>query len=77
MHRVKAMADWLDTIPPDPPFHSRPEFRFYADLTDAEFDAVQALMRQRAEEALGEAGRLQAELDRRAANHDSEPPEAA
>lgn len=61
-YRVAAFADWLDTIPPDPPFHTRPAFRFFADLSGAEIDAAAALMRQRAAAAFAEAERLEREL---------------
>ena len=60
-HRVTAFCDWLDTIPPTPPFHTRPEFRFYADLTDAEIDASQAEMRRRADAALAMVQYLEGE----------------
>jgi hypothetical protein len=46
-HRVTAFCDWLDTVPPTPPFHTLPAFKFFADLSDAEFDAAGAEMRKR------------------------------
>jgi len=59
--RVIAMADWLDTIPPDPPFHLHPDFKAFRDLTHAELDAVQAEMKRRAQQARVEADALEAE----------------
>ena len=60
-HRVTAFCDWLVTIPPVPPFHSHPAFRFYRDLTDAEFQAAQREMIRRADAAMAEADALEAE----------------
>ena len=59
-HRVKAFCDWLDTVPPQPPFHTRPEFEFYSDLSDAEMSAAQAEMQRRGNAAQGEADELKA-----------------
>jgi hypothetical protein len=59
-HRVTAFCDWLDTIPASPPIYTRPEFRFYRDLTADEFDAAADEMRRRGEAALAEARELQA-----------------
>jgi len=47
-HRIKAFCDWLDTIPPDPPFHEHPAFRFFADLVPDEIEAPFEEMRARA-----------------------------
>lgn len=66
-HRVARFYDWLESIPPHPPFHTRPEFRFYADLTDDEVDAAQAEMRRRGEALQREAETLSAEAAKRAA----------
>tara|TARA_E500000305_G_C3851406_1_gene156299 strand:+ start:93 stop:302 length:210 start_codon:yes stop_codon:yes gene_type:complete len=60
-HRVSAFCNWLDTIPPDPPFHAHPAFRFYRDLTDAEFWAAQKEMKRRADAAMAEADALERE----------------
>ncbi|KKW93942.1 hypothetical protein YP76_04695 [Sphingobium chungbukense] len=46
--RVIAMADWLDTIPSEPPFHQQPGFAAFSDLTDSEIVAVQQEMLRRA-----------------------------
>jgi len=64
-HRVIAFCDWLDTIPPSPPFHSRPEFRFYSDLSPLEMTAAQKEMERRADWAQAEADALEAEGRRR------------
>lgn len=64
-HRVTAFCDWLDTIPPNPPFHTRPEFAFYRDLTGVEFKAAQIEMERRAHLALAEADALEREGHRR------------
>lgn len=60
-HRVAAFCDWLDTIPPSPPFHTRPEYRFYRDLSDVEMRAAQVEMERRALLALAEAEALERE----------------
>ena len=57
-YRVKSFCDWLETIPPNPPFHTRPEFRFYTDLTDPEMMAAQREMERRAQAAFAEADAL-------------------
>ncbi|WP_230280720.1 hypothetical protein [Croceicoccus sp. Ery15] len=64
-HRVTAFCDWLDTIPPSPPFHTRSEFRFYRDLSDVEMRAAQVEMERRALLALAEADALEAEVTMR------------
>lgn len=60
-HRIKAFCDWLETIPPSPPFHTHPAFRFYADLTDAEIMAASNEMRRRGEALRAEAEALRNE----------------
>lgn len=57
-HRVKAFCEWLETIPPEPPFHQHPGFRFFSDLTDEEFAAAKRSMRIRGMIAQAEADRL-------------------
>lgn len=64
-HRVIAFCDWLDTIPPEPPFYTRKEFQFYADMTDAEKLAAAREMDRRAQAAFAEADALEAEVARR------------
>ncbi len=59
-HRVNAFCDWLESVPPSPPFHTRPEFKFFADLTDAEMDAVGDEMERRAAAHHAEAEQLRA-----------------
>lgn len=66
MERVAKFCDWLCTIPPTPPFHTHPEFRFFKDLTDAEIDAASAEMQRRGEAAEREAKSLRAERAARA-----------
>ena len=63
-HRVTAFCDWLDTIPPHPPFHTHPAFRFYADLTRQEIQAAANEMERRADAALAEADALEREGQR-------------
>jgi len=47
MHRIEAFCDWLDTIPPDPPFHQHPGFRSFADLSAAEIlEAIDEMHRR-------------------------------
>lgn len=49
LHRVHAFCDWLETIPAWPPFETREEYRFFADLTDGEMmEARLELLRRRA-----------------------------
>jgi len=60
-HRIKAFCDWLDTIPPDPPFFQHPGFRFFADLSPAEIDAAIEEMGQRESDAIDAIVRLEAE----------------
>ena len=60
-HRVIAFCDWLETIPPNPPFHTLPEFRFYRGLSSLEVRAAQAELRRRAAAGYAEAEQL--ELD--------------
>jgi hypothetical protein len=59
-HRIEAFCDWLDTIPPDPPFHAHPGFRFFRDLTQLEIDAAASEMDRRAASNHAEASRLEA-----------------
>lgn len=80
LHRVTAFCDWLETVPPQPPFHTRPEFRFYSDLTDGEIDAAQVEMSRRGAAALAEAQALADEGRRRGmaiGDNDDHGPEAA
>lgn len=67
LHRVHAFCDWLDTIPPDPPYFEHPGFRVFADLTDGEMMAAHIEMRRRAEVAGKDAGNLREERKRRSA----------
>lgn len=64
-HRVIAFCDWLDTIPPEPPFYTHSEFRFFADMTDAERLAAADEMNRRAAAAFAEADALEAEVAKR------------
>ena len=59
--RIDALCDWLDTVPPHPPFHTRPEFVQFRDLTDEEMRAAGEEMRRRGEAAIAEANALEAE----------------
>jgi hypothetical protein len=72
LHRVKAMADWLDTIPPEPSFRQHPSFRFFRDLTPAEMKAVGTEMRRRAAAASAEADALEAETRLPTAHNDDD-----
>lgn len=63
--RVIAFCDWLDTIPPSPPFHEQPGFEAFDDLTDEQIDEAQAEMRRRAAGNATEATALKTERDRR------------
>lgn len=63
--RAKAFCDWLDTIPPFPPFHDRPEFRFYANLSADDFEAARLEMNRRASVHAAAATDLEQEQDRR------------
>lgn len=79
-HRVTAFCDWLETVPPRPPFHTRPEFRFYRDLTGDEIHAAMAEMARRGAALLAEADALTAEGRRRGmliGDNDTDGPEAA
>ena len=75
--RVIAMADWLETIPPQPPFHQHPDFAQFSDLTDLEIDEVERIMRARSQKAADEGKKLQAELDRRVAAPKPQPIDTA
>lgn len=66
-NRVRALTEWLMTIPGNPPFYSRPEFRFFADLTGPEFAEARAIMRRSAEACFAEAELLERELEKRRA----------
>jgi hypothetical protein len=66
MNRILAFCDWLETIPPDPPFFQHADFSKFADLTDGEIMAAEIEMRRRSESAAGEAEELRAEARRRA-----------
>ena len=57
-HRVKAFCDWLASVPPHPPFHTLPEFRFYSNLTSMEMEEAQIEMESRATRALAKAESL-------------------
>jgi hypothetical protein len=56
--RVKAFCDWLDSLPPGTDFSLRPEFRFYAGLSDAEIQLASQEMRRRASADTATADRL-------------------
>lgn len=43
-HRVRAFCDWLLSIPPDQSFEERPEFPFFANLTEGELCAVEQIL---------------------------------
>lgn len=76
MSRVHAFCNWLDMIPPDPPFDEHEDFVFFADLTDAEIFAAKIEMRRRAESDLAEADALEAE-GRLPSNDDDPEPQGA
>lgn len=60
--RVHDFCDWLDTIPPHPPYHTRPGFKMlWGDLTPEMLAAAQAEMRRRAASDFAEADALQAD----------------
>ncbi len=46
-HRVLAFCDWLISIPPDQSFEERPEFPFFADLTEGELCAAEEILARR------------------------------
>lgn len=75
--RVIAMADWMETIPPQPPFYKHPDWENFLDLSDAEIAACEELMRARAAGADGEAAKLRAELNRRHAGPTPQPIDTA
>ncbi|MBZ9649411.1 hypothetical protein K9B33_17895 [Sphingobium sp. 3R8] len=75
--RVIAMADWLETIPTDPPFYKHPDWENFLDLSDAEISACEDLMRVRAAGAESEAAKLRAELDHRHAAPKPQPIDTA
>ncbi|MEL7190562.1 MAG: hypothetical protein AAGK17_13495 [Pseudomonadota bacterium] len=61
-HRVEALCDWLCTLPPEPPFHQRAEFKFFADITPREMLAAQQEMRRRGDKVRTKAERMRAQL---------------
>lgn len=75
--RVIAMADWLETVPTQPPFYKHPEWENFLDLSDAEISACEELMRARAAGADEEAAKLRAELERRYAAPKPQPMDTA
>lgn len=77
LHRVHAFCDWLDTIPPDPPYFEHEGFRFFADLTDGEMLAARQELVRRANAARAEADALEAAARRPSNDDQPEPPEAA
>ncbi|CCW15780.1 hypothetical protein EBBID32_1080 [Sphingobium indicum BiD32] len=64
--RVRAMADWMETIPPQPPFYEHPDFKQFSDLSDLEIEAVERAMRIRGEIARVDAAKFQLEQSKRA-----------
>lgn len=68
-HRVRAFADWLGSVPGEPPFYTRPEFKFFEDLTQPEFAAAAEIMRTEAAQFELEADALQNEVARREADN--------
>lgn len=56
--RVKALCDWLDTIPPTPPFFQHPQFVQFSDMTPAEMIAARDEMQRRSADAADEAAAL-------------------
>ena len=61
LHRVHAFCDWLDTIPPAPPYFELPGFDAFADLTDGEMLAARQEMLRRSDASSREADALEAE----------------
>ncbi|GGD57167.1 hypothetical protein GCM10010990_02980 [Croceicoccus mobilis] len=40
-NRVIRFCDWLQSVPPEPHFSQRPEYEFFADLSDEELLAAE------------------------------------
>lgn len=46
--RAEAFADWLGSIPSEPPFFTRPDFEPFADMSDEEMADAEEILAKRA-----------------------------
>jgi len=61
-NRVDAFTAWLRTIDGQPPFHQRPEFRFFADLSPEEFERAAEIMQKEGEQLNADADELKGQV---------------